>query len=246
MKTIVGSGWWSSLSRAEWSIGDDFIRSPDFFSLWHRQVILCLDPALIVVTDSHSPQKPEWSRYERIRWIELDENYGHAMQLRGSLLHRKFCGHTRSVLLGAMYAHCCDADRYVYVEQDCLLRGTDFLKKAIDNQTHDIYLGDRVKGGISPGGGIAANNYQNSVLVMTRAGIERFIQKIFSAPESDGQMSIERKIERDLPPFGILSVPFGRSRPIDFTISHFYAQHMTLDEINSFCLAEGIDASDFR
>jgi hypothetical protein len=39
--------------------------------------------------------------------------------------------------------------------------------------------------------------------------------------------SPEEIMARRLAPFGLLRIPFGRSRPIDFGLTHFYAQHLT-------------------
>ena len=170
-KVIVGSGWWSSGSRSQWNKGDDLTRSPAFFALWHHQVLKSLDPSLILVTDSNSPNKPEWQRFDRVRWLELDKNYGHANDIRVGLSRTKYSGATRAQLTGALYALCCDADYYVYVEQDCLLKGEDFLTQAIGDEEFDFFCGQRAVGGRSFDGGIAASMLQESVMVMNRRGI---------------------------------------------------------------------------
>ena len=37
-----------------------------------------------------------------------------------------------------------------------------------------------------------------------------------------------------LPPYGFIRIPYGRSRPIDFDRSHFYAQHLDDEELARF------------
>jgi hypothetical protein len=239
-KIIVGSGWWSTDTESPWNLGDATTRSPTFFSLWHRQIVRCLDPATILVTDSKSPHKPRIYDHERVVWLELDKNYGHANDIRTGLIETKYCGFTRSVLVGAMFALACDADYYVYVEQDCLLRGSNFLHNAIAGQDADILIGDRISGGKGIEGRVAAPFYQQSLMIVKRTGLERFMTATLSAPENDGQLSPERKMERDLPPFGIVAVPYGRSRPIDFSLSHFYAQHLSEEELRQFLLLEEV------
>ena len=56
--------------------------------------------------------------------------------------------------MGAMYALGCDAEFYVYVEQDALLFGDDFLMLALGDSTDDILLGSPThngRGRLGPG-----------------------------------------------------------------------------------------------
>ena len=46
-------------------------------------------------------------------------------------------------------------------------------------------------------------------------------------------------------PYGLLQVPYGRSRPIDFGRSHFYVQHLTREELLGFLEAERLTFSDW-
>jgi hypothetical protein len=244
-KVIVGSGWWSSGQRSEWNIGDDLIRSTQFFSLWHRQVMKYICPDMIVVTDSHSPKKPDRGKFERLQWIELDRNYGHANDIRTGVINSKYCGFTRSLIMGASFALCCEADYFVYVEQDCLIRGERFLEAAIGDQAFDFYMGQRTSGGTGLAGSPAAPMLQNSLLIMNGRGIERLISKLLTARETDGEMSLEEKMARDMTPFGTLNVPYGRSRPMDSSLSHYYAQHMSRQELEVFILSEGLDLEEW-
>jgi hypothetical protein len=244
-KIVVGSGWWCESGKSDWLIGDAITKSAAFFRLWHRLVVRSLDPSAIFVSDSHSPVKPDLSGLDRVHWAELDRNYGHAMDIRAGRISTKYCGFTRSMMLGAMYAICCDADYYVYVEQDCVLRGRNFLDAALKGTHEDILVGDRtVNGrGLQPDGS-AAPMYQQSLVIVRASALERFVAGLMQGPESDGEVSPEVKMTRDCAPFGLLAVPYGRSRPIEFSRSHYYAQHLTMEELEEFSRSEAIDLSE--
>lgn len=238
VKVVVGSGWWCARKPHRWIKGSQQACATSFFRLWHRQVLQCLKPDRIVITDSNAPLKPDLSDFQNISWIELDANYGHPNDIRVGSIKTKLSGFTRSVINGAMYALCCDADYYVYVEQDCLLRGEDFLEKAIGSSNEEILLGKHTVGGKGIYGKPAAQTLQQSLMIVKKTAISRFISKTIDAEESDGERSPELKMERDLVPFGFVDVPFGRSRPIDFSQSHFYAQHLDDAEILEFLKGE--------
>jgi hypothetical protein len=134
-----------------------------------------------------------------------------------------------------MYALCCDADVYVYVEQDCLLHGENFLERAVGDSGADILLGAPPQNGRGLGpGGIAAPMVQQSLMVVRRDGLERFLIGLLSSTASDGEVPPEETMRTRLAPFDFLRVPYGRERPIDFDRSHFYAQHLTDGELAQF------------
>jgi hypothetical protein len=230
-KVVVGSGWWCDGQRHRWMLGSLDTRATGFFPHWYRQVMRCLQPDRVVVTDSASPLKPDRTGLDALEWIELDANYGHPNDIRIGLLHHKWCGFTRTVLSGAMHALCCDADWYVYVEQDCLLQGDDFLEHAIGGSDEAIFLGAPTENGRGLNGNIAAPMLQQSLMIVRRDALPRFIDAIATAPWTDGEQSPEETMRLRLPPFGLVAVPYGRSRPIDFARSHFYAQHLEEDEL---------------
>jgi len=233
-KVVVGSGWWCADSPHDWTIGSPATRSVAFFNIWYRQVMHCLQPERIVITDSASPVKPDYLSYPAVHWIELDRNYGHPNDLRTGRIRTRYSGYTRAVINGAMYALCCDADFYLYVEQDCLLHGEDFLSHAVGDATEDILMGQVTDKGRGMAGKAAAAMPQQSVVVVRSAGLSRFIEGIMNAPCTDGELSPEMIMHNRLAPVGFLRVPYGRSRPIDFERSHFYAQHLDDDELQRF------------
>lgn len=240
-KVVVGTGWWCDVMPHDSAIGAAATRSPAFFEMWYQQVVRCLRPTRVVVTDSASPIKPDYQSKDLLEWITLDRNYGHPNDIRtGKIsISTKYSGFTRGVLNGAMYALCCDADFYVYVEQDCLLYGEDFLARAIGNSTSDIFLGQVTENGRGLNGAVAAAMLQQSVMIVRLAGLERFLVALLRAPWRDDERSPEMIMAAQLVPFDWLRIPFGRSRPIDFNESHFYAQHLTEQELNHFLRLAG-------
>ena len=233
-KIVVGSGWWCDVTPHEWALGSASTRSIGFFDLWYRQVSECLRPDRVIVTDSASPLKPSYRAHKGLQWVELDRNYGHANDIRVGRIRTKYSGFTRSVINGAMYALCCDADFYVYVEQDCLLYGKDFLNEAVGNSTADILLGAPTENGKGLGGRPADGMLQQSLIVVRRSGLERLLIGLLSTTATDGEVSPEETMRMRLQPFDFVWVPYGRSRPIDFNRSHFYVQHLDEDELASF------------
>lgn len=230
-KIIVGSGWWCADAPHGWSIGASGTRSAAFFDLWYRQVMHCLAPQRIIVTDSAAPVKPDISACERLQWVELDQNYGHANDLRTGVINTGFSGFTRAFVNGAVYALFCDADYYVFVEQDCLLVGEGILEHALGDETTDILVGQPTQGGVGLNGGPAAPMLQQSFVIVRRSGLLRFIAGLLGSPWTDGEKSPEEIMRLQLAPFGYVQIPYGRSRPIDFERSHFYAQHLSEAEL---------------
>jgi hypothetical protein len=230
-KVVVGSGWWCDNTAREWTLGDMSTRSIPFFDLWYRQVMRCLAPHRVVVTDSASPVKPDYRSYGQLQWIELDRNYGHANDIRLGNIKTKYSGFTRSVINGATYALCCDADFYVYVEQDCLVVGEDLLAHALGESSGDILLGRPAENAKGLNGAVAQPMLQQSFMIVRRSGLERFIEGLLGAPWTDGERSPEETMRQRLAPFDFISIPYGRSRPIDFGKTHFYAQHLEGEDL---------------
>jgi len=102
-------------------------------------------------------------------------------------------------------------------------------------------LGAPTENGKAPNGGLAAFMLQQSLLIVRRAGLERFLQGILGAPWTDGELSPEEIMRQRLAPFELVQVPYGRSWPIDFDRCHFYAEHLDDDELRRFLACIGID-----
>jgi hypothetical protein len=240
-KVVVGSGWWSDGATRSYHIGHPTTRTAWFFEIWHQQVERCLTPARIVVTDSRSPLKPAYAAHPTVVWIELDANYGHANDIREGRIHTKYSGFTRSVLNGAIHALCCDADYYVYVEQDCLLKGDRLLDHAIGDSRCDILVGQATQNGRGLGTTPAAGMLQQSFMIVRRSGLERFICGLLGSAWTDGDVSPEEIMRRVFDPLDTVRIPFGRSRPIDYRVAHCYVHHLQPAELALFLASAGVD-----
>ena len=247
MKYVIGSGWWCtrepSWQEGRKRLGDDLIRTADFHALWYESVKRFTDPCKIVIVDSASPVRPPLCPDDpRIECISLDRNYGHATSCG-----TKFSGCSRSFLLGVAYAWMCEADYYVYVEQDCLLYGEGIVERAIGRMRHDFMFGD---------GAGTPQPIQQSMFILARPAFRAFLDGMDKIREGDREVSPEVKFARlkwDLVPERIgplrlrswrrltgrlwydrLPFGYGRARPIDWNQPHFYFQHGTREELERY------------
>jgi len=257
---IIGSGWWSAGSddrdtRAV-KFGDEFVRSADFHQLWYSAVDRFTDPERIVIVDSASPDKPILADDPRLVWIELSHNAGHASNHTGHL-----SGYTRAVALGILYALACDADHYVFVEQDALIHGDGFVDRCIEVMTTPYMFGS---------GHRTPQPLQQAVFIIRRDGFQPFLTRLLAIPQRCQDLSPERKFlwASGRLPIGLVrftrfpaferfaqrwmlhfrafdELPFGpgRLRPLDRDASHVYFQCAEADEIAWFRerLATGAD-----
>jgi hypothetical protein len=246
LKIVVGSGWWCDGTRSPWLIGDQITKTPEFFRLWLYLVRRYIEPDQIVIIDSRSPLKPSEYLRNDLTWIELDRNYGHSNDIRTGRVVTKFAGNTRAQILGAMFALCNDADIFCYVEQDCIIRGRNIIDQALAGRQPGIVVGGPPINAIGLNGGRAAGFHQEAIVIVGRNSLQRFIVGRMRGPETDGELSSELKLVRDCAPIDILAIPYGRSRPIEFEQSHYYAQCLTEDELRQFLAVEGLRASDFN
>jgi hypothetical protein len=244
-KIIVGSAWWSDTTPSEWLIGDAIMKEPAFFGLWLYLVRRYIQPDRIVVLDINAPVKPAKSLRDQVTWVELDKNYGHPNDVRVGKVRTKYAGCTRGELFGAMYALCHDADIYCYLEQDCVIRGDGFLEKAIAGREPTIIIGPPPINGVGLGGRVAGPAHQISLIIVGRGSLERFITSRMRGPETDGELSPERKMARDCAPFELLAIPYGRSKPVDFNLPCYYAQHFSRDDLVKFLASENRTLADF-
>lgn len=249
MKYIIFSGWWcddatKSDDRNSY-MGDDEIRKQGFHSKWYDCINKYTNPSKIVIIDSNSPVKPPINQQDsRLEVISLSDNFGHSTNHKG-----KMCGVTRAHLMGVFYAHMCDADYCVYIEQDALVYGKGIVEKAISSMDKPYMFG---------GGDKTPYATQQSFFIIRKDGYMPFIKRMTSLKSTCNQIAPENKFAIACSP--ILSalpetlfrvrgigkllrlfklfrkVPFGygRSRPIDFSDSHFYFQHGDKDELAHF------------
>ena len=159
--------------------------------------------------------------------------------------------------MGVAYAWLCDADYFIYVEQDCLLYGEGLIEHAIGLMRHDYMFGSGV-GTPQP--------LQQSVFIIKRPAFRAFLDGYDRVRESDREISPEVKFARlrydwaaariggprwqrrwwrltrgrwyDILPFG-----YGRARPIDWEQPYFYFQHGSREEVEIYAEKTGFGVS---
>jgi len=178
---IIGSGWWCDAAQPDRECsGDEVIRSSAFHRLWRQSVDTFTRPEKILIVDSASPVPPPLDRNdERIEHLRLPLNPGHATVHTGP-----YCGWTLSALLGLEYAHCCDVDYFVYVEQDVLLYGEGIIERCIEHMRTPYMFGS---------GRGTSHPLQQSLFLVHRSAIARFVGAVQRIRATDRQVSPEKK-----------------------------------------------------
>lgn len=263
MKYVIGSGWWCAPSEKdgrETLIGDDLIRGSDFHKLWYKSICEYTNPEKILIVDSSSPIKPEINMDDdRLEFISLNFNAGHNTNHIG-----KYCGCVRAMEVGLMYTLMCEADYYVYVEQDALLYGEGIIEYCISTMKRPVMFGS--------GGGTPCRT-QQSFFIMHKDAIWKFLKRLNSIPYTDKQINPEEKfhIACSLVPSVVqswvykyslhnsflkfldwqlfkfargwqeLPVDYGRVRPMNMNKPYFYFQHGGRKEIDSYLNLTGFE-----
>jgi hypothetical protein len=252
MSYVIASGWWCCsddrlINTDRKRLGDDLIRSREFFEVWLESVKSTTSPKAIVVVDSCSPVKPEAMLIAQVEWLSLPFNAGHATSTVG-----RWSGWSRAFVVAATYAWMADVEYFVYVEQDCLLLGSNIVEHCLDRMTRDVMVGN-ASGTPQP--------LQQSFFIIRRKALAGFIRNFTSIGASDREMTPEWKFAiscndhlscicrispylaiktyKILRRFGFKffdTLPFlgGRQRPINFSNPFVYFQHGTKDELYKY------------
>lgn len=265
MKYVIGSGWWCAPhnedKRSE-LIGDDSIRGKDFHQLWYKSICEYTDPQKILIVDSCSPIKPDLNKNDnRLEFISLNLNAGHNTNHVG-----KYCGCVRAMEVGLLYTLMCDADYYVYVEQDALLYGKGIIEHCISKMRKPIMFGS--------GEGTPCRT-QQSLFIVHKSVIWKFLKRLNAIPYTDKEINPEEKfhIAASILPSSLqswvykkshrntvfkwfdwqlykftrdwqeLPIEYGRVRPMEMTSSFFYFQHGGKNEIDDYLKLTGFDAN---
>jgi len=258
---VIGSGWWCNAEpRASWqTTGDDLIRSAAFHTLWYESICRNTSPVRILMLDSNSPVKPPLNpNDDRIEFVSLPVNSGHSTEDR-----HFFCGWTKSVLMGMLYAACSEVDYFVYVEQDVLLKGEGIVEHAIAQMKRDYMFGS--------GAGTPQVLQQSFFIIRTTAAFE-FIKRYNRINASDADLSPEykfavcasdwyqaaepflsrlkykrrKKLLCKYPGFDELPFGYGRTRPINFSDPFLYFQHGTREEIEAYAACCDINLQSLK
>lgn len=253
-RLMVTSGWYSALSDESDSrlklLGASATRRADFHEEWLASVEHHLRPENILIVDSLSPTPSPLRKVQRIDWIDLHENAGHATVASGLL-----CGWSQSVAISMIAFLNTGLDYYIYVEQDVLLKGMNLREGLTDACGTSILFGSG-KGTPQP--------LQQSLFVLHRSRVQRFLTRFLGIPRSDLEFSPEKKfvlaasrlpawVSRTLQDssapvarrlvadrslfslfrgFEWLPLPGGRARPIPWE-ADYYMQHASEEELVS-------------
>jgi hypothetical protein len=255
---LICTGWYSSeVPRDYETFGDNSIRNKSFRPLWWQSVDNFIMPQHVLIVDSASPVKPDDHLYTSTKFsnIELLKNPGHSQNCK-----THYCGAMAAIIIGLEFALHNDVDFFIYVEQDALVYGADFVKKI----KHQLLRDDLVFGA-----GYKHGEVEQTIFAANKKGIRKFLSAIHNIGYTDRQISPEVKFMNaasslNLFPFiGLLSadnprllarastklfissmsifkqysvLPFGygRVRPINFSDDIFYFQQGSVDEISAY------------
>jgi len=234
---IIGTGWHCDgkgriKNTPSAGKAGDFNRSREFFNLWYYFVNKYTQPQKIIIIDSNSPIKPMMPKDDRIEILNMKKNFGAPCHKQGI-----WTGGERAFMLGCFYALMNDVEYFIYIEQDCLVRGKEWLELVLKNmQNHKISFGLWDPKNPSSYGSewslcVIRTDY---ILEWLNNYIHLDRTKFIRSEIKFTHLRTKNKADFKELPFG-----YGRIRPIDFTKKHFYAQQWTDEEINKMLALEG-------
>lgn len=246
---LVSSGWFSDINKKT-DIGRHSInhikkgnygslrsRSLEFSDYWLSSILnQSIQPKKICILDANSPDKMSDNVYNN-NLVEVSyqiKNFGH-----GIFASKKniLCGWARSVLHGAMQAYINNLD-FVYIEQDLLLFGKDFLKNIfikMDNEKKKICYMD---------GDETPQKIQQSLIIVKHDYLHIYLSNLLS--DEDHSQSEEEKHFKIINNKYLLYSPYrgGRQRK-NLNKNFFCLQHLSDDEINYY-LKKGYIINNFK
>jgi hypothetical protein len=238
---IIGTGWWldksGEHSGSEVSGSSKLLRTKDTFKMWLHFIRKYSNPKKIIVCDSDSPIKPDANllKTNNIELVSSIKNFGHAFNTTD-----KLCGADVAQLTGMMYALINDVDYFVYIEQDCFIRGGGIVERAVSNLRSNKSYTHGLQAGLKT---------EQSFMVFSKDMILDFIKEYLSIENSSKEIIPEQKYEmiRLSNKFDFVELPFGygRVRPIDFSAHHIYAQQWKDDELTELLRLENKNIKDF-
>ena len=223
MGYVIGTGWWcDGGGKKAWSVqSSDKIRQVGFFDKWHAAVVKYTNPLKIVAVDSCSPVKPDFAG-KGVEVITMTRNFN-----QGAYGFKRGVA-TRQVFMGAWYAFFNDADYFVWIEQDCLIRGAGIVERAIESMGSADYA-------------MARWDHQYEVetcfMVFRCGSVPRLWSSLMEGTEEFPELrywGMRNRMELSLLPFG-----YGRNRPIVWGDEHAFAQQMNEEELSEYDVLEG-------
>ena len=193
-------------------------------------------------------EKEEITIYKQGDWLDLCRG----PHMPSTKHVGKYSGYMRSIIMGITYASMCDADYWVYVEQDVLLQGKGIIERCIEDMKTPFMFGS---------GKGTYQLLQQSLIIIHKSGFDDFINRMNNIKSRDSEVAPESKfliasspIYSKLPEwcfkeltkesyigmkflgllkliskfhksFDELPIGYGRSRPINFSEPFLYFQH---------------------
>ena len=234
-KFLIASGWFSDTQGKttfgkkgnihQEKYGGTFSRSVEFSKYWLSSILQqSILPEKITIVDACSPD----DLHEKVKMHPLIEiskqvkNFGRLDFCIGA------SGWSRGFIHGAMNAYINDLD-FVYIEQDLLLFGKDFLKNVFD------FLKENNKYVCYMNGDETPQPLQQSFVIVKHAYLYKFISDLLLYEKSHGQKISEEKKHYEIVKECVLFCPYkgGRQRK-NLDQNNFCLQHMTEEEIKHY------------
>uniref|UniRef100_A0A6C0BTM6 Nucleotide-diphospho-sugar transferase domain-containing protein n=1 Tax=viral metagenome TaxID=1070528 RepID=A0A6C0BTM6_9ZZZZ len=231
---IIGSGWFSDehnktdmgkeTNKFQLKYGGTAGRNSNFSKYWLSHILnQSILPKKIVILDADSPQEIDIN-VKNHKLVEISKqlrNFGHGVYCAN---HNILCGWARGFLYGAMQSYLNDCD-YVYVEQDLLLFGKNFLEnifKLLESNNKEICC---MNGDETP------QKLQQSLIIVKHSYLIKYITGLLNY--NDNTISEELKhynIIKD----DVMWCPYrgGRQR-VKLDHENYCLQHLTNKELDS-------------
>jgi len=203
MKYIIGTGWCDRDTKESWA-------------RWSGAVRSCSSPEAVVMVDSttdmgHSTPPRMALMGVSLETIRMTQNFGPGYGLPKSAA-------TRQIFLGAWYAYFNDADYFVWIEQDCLIKGKGIIEHIINGMDGDVTIGEWDH----------KYRVETCFMAFNLKELAWISEEYFSNPQDRPE---KRFAMIDYSPFDFVG---GRNRPLDWTQEFMYGHQMTPEEIKEY------------
>jgi hypothetical protein len=234
-KYIISSGWFSDpnnktklgslANNHQKKYGGTISRNKQFSKYWLSHILnQSILPQKIYILDANSPEKIDESvkKHNLVDISKQIKNFGHGVYCSKNNI---LCGWARGFIYGATQAYLNDCD-FVYVEQDLLLFGKEFIENIFD------LLNKKDKKICYLNGDETPQKLQQSFVVCKYEYLPKLITNLINS--TDHTISEELKhyniIKND-----VMWCPYrgGRQRK-KLNSNYFCLQHMTYKEIEYY------------
>jgi len=227
---VIGTGWWCDGTGTHYNSkgnnSSDATRQREFFPIWYAHIMAYANPKTIILVDSNSPVKPDFSSFDGVQVVDMLRNFPIGDKTCRNPFRTDATAAARQMYVGAFYAYLTDVDYFIWVEQDCLIHGDNIIETALES------MGDA---DMSAGRWDFQDYHMElSFLIMKASSVPHLFNSYLRSNRPKPEMKYWDVVHQDDVNFSWLPFGCGRMRPIDFTASHYYAQHLTDKEIEKF------------